>query len=48
MVNTDVKLRREETKGYMEASHGNPTRLITNFSKVDARQSLGCSKSGHS
>ena len=25
MVNTDVKMRSEETKAYMEASHGNPT-----------------------
>ena len=55
MVNTGVKMRSEETKAYMEASHGNPTRSITKVfrpsqhsSKVDARQSLGCSKSDHS
>ena len=51
MVNTDVKLKNEETKAYMEASHGNPTGSITKVfrlwqhsSKVDARQSLGYSK----
>ena len=51
MVNTDVKLKSEEAKAYMEASHWNPTcsitkvfRLWQHFSKLDAWQSLGCSK----
>ena len=51
MVNTDVKLRSEETTAYIKTSHGNSTRLITKVSrpsqhstKVDAGQSLAADK----
>ena len=46
-VNTDVKIKSEETTCYIETSHGNSTRSTTKVfrslqhsSKVDARQSL--------
>ena len=51
MVNTDVKLRSEETTAYIKTSHGNSTRLITKVSrpsqhstKVDVGQSLAADK----
>ena len=50
-VNTDVKLKSEETTCYIETSHGNSTRSTTKVfrslqhsSKVDARQSLAADK----
>ena len=50
-VNTDVKLKSEETTCYIETSHENSTRLTTKVfrslqhsSKVDARQSLAADK----
>ena len=50
-VNTDVKLKSEETACYIETSHGNSTRSTTKVfrslqhsSKVDARQSLAADK----
>ena len=50
-VNTDVKLKSEETTAYIETSHGNSTcsiakvfRSLQHSSKVDARQSLVADK----
>ena len=50
-VNTDLKLKSEETTCYIETSHGNSTRSTTKVfrslqhsSKVDARQSLAADK----
>ena len=50
-VNTEVKLKSEETTCYIETSHRNSTRSTTKvfrslhrFSKVDARQSLAADK----
>ena len=50
-VNTDVKLKSEETTCYIKTSHGNSTRSTTKVfrslqhsSKVDARQSLAADK----
>ena len=50
-VNTDVKLKSEETACYIETSHGNSTRSTTKVfrsllysSKVNARQSLVADK----
>ena len=50
-VNTDVKLKSEETTAYTETSHGNSTcstakvfRSLQHSSKVDVRQSLAADK----
>ena len=50
-VNTDVKLKSEETTAYIETSHGNSTcsttkvfRSLQYSSKVNARQSLAANK----
>ena len=50
-VNTDVKLKSEETTAYIETSHGNSTcsttevfRSLEHSSKVDARQLLVADK----
>ena len=51
MVNTDVKLKSEETTASIETSHGNSTcwttkvfRSLQHSSKVEARQSLAADK----
>ena len=50
-VNTDLKIKSEETTCYTETSHGNSTRSTTKVfrslqhsSKVDARHSLAADK----